>query len=239
MLELFSLRKMEKASQIQASHARSHSLFQTGLRYGAVFSPLHTQKKKTNLRYGDSKFFIAFTCSCSSHLSWQLQPMFMRIFSSALPFNILRTPPQFPKSFTPQTTPHIHLSCSSPYKTLKPLVIITPLYESHIQVAINCSRKHGMQIRVRSGGHDYEGLSYVSDAPFFFLDLINLRSISVDVANSTVWVQVGATIGELHYRIAEKSTTLGFPSGVCPSVGVGRHFSGAGCNTSKCTLRAK
>ncbi|RVX00483.1 Berberine bridge enzyme-like 18 [Vitis vinifera] len=103
----------------------------------------------------------------------------------------------------------------------KPLVIITPLYESHIQVAINCSRKHGMQIRVRSGGHDYEGLSYVSDAPFFILDLINLRSISVDVANSTAWVQVGATIGELHYRIAEKSTTLGFPSGVCPSVGVG------------------
>ena len=67
-----------------------------------------------------------------------------------------------------------------------------------------------MQIRVRSGGHDYEGLSYVSDAPFIILDLINLRSISVHVANSTAWVQVGATIRELYYRIAEKRTTLAF-----------------------------
>ena len=92
----------------------------------------------------------------------------------------------------------------------KLLVIIAPLYESYIQVAINCSRKHGMQIRVRSGGHDYEGLSYVSDAPFIILDLINLRSISVHVANSTAWVQVGATIRELYYRIAEKRTTLAF-----------------------------
>ena len=79
-------------------------------------------------------------------------------------------------------------------------------------------------------GHDYEGLSYVSDAPFFILDLINLRSISVDVANSIAWVQIGATIGELHYRIDEKSTTLGFPAGVFPTVGVGEHFSGVGCN---------
>jgi len=61
--------------------------------------------------------------------------------------------------------------------TPKPLVILTPLHVSHIQAAINCSLKHGMQIRVRSGGHDYEGLSYVSDVPFVIIDLINLRSV--------------------------------------------------------------
>ncbi|XP_058196998.1 tetrahydroberberine oxidase-like [Rhododendron vialii] len=111
----------------------------------------------------------------------------------------------------------------------KPLVIVTPLVESHIQAAIYCSKKHDMQIRVRSGGHDYEGLSYISyQAPFVIVDLVNFQSITIDVENSTAWVQAGATIGQLYYTIAQKSPTLGFSAGVCPTVGVGGHFSGGG-----------
>ncbi|KAK0579489.1 hypothetical protein LWI29_027055 [Acer saccharum] len=112
--------------------------------------------------------------------------------------------------------------------TPKPLVIVTPLQVSHIQASISCAQRHGMQIRVRSGGHDYEGLSFVSDVPFVVIDLINMSSISVDTKNQTAWVQTGASIGQLYYRIAEKSKTLAFPAGVCPTVGVGGHFSGGG-----------
>ncbi|XP_059436560.1 berberine bridge enzyme-like 18 [Corylus avellana] len=133
-------------------------------------------------------------------------------YSSVLQFSI-----QNPRFSTPATP--------------KPLVIVTPSHVSHIQAAVNCSRTHGMQVRVRSGGHDYEGLSYVSDVPFVLIDLIDLRSISVDANNSMAWVQSGATIGEVYYRIAEKSRTLGFPGGIATTLGIGGHFSGGGYGT--------
>ena len=112
--------------------------------------------------------------------------------------------------------------------TTKPLLIVTPVEVSQIQATIICSQRHGFQIRTRSGGHDYEGLSYVSEVPFVIIDLINYSKIEVDVDNSTAWVQAGATVGELYYSISNKSKTLGFPAGVCPTVGVGGQFSGGG-----------
>ncbi|MBA0749289.1 hypothetical protein Gogos_003236 [Gossypium gossypioides] len=112
--------------------------------------------------------------------------------------------------------------------TPKPFLILTALHESHIQAAVTCGKSHGVQMKIRSGGHDYEGLSYVSTLPFFLLDMFNLRSIDVDIETETAWVQTGATLGEVFYRIAEKSKTHGFPAGVCPTVGVGGHISGAG-----------
>ncbi|KAI5572127.1 hypothetical protein BDE02_11G141800 [Populus trichocarpa] len=112
--------------------------------------------------------------------------------------------------------------------TLKPLVIVTPTNVSHIQAAIRCSQKNNLQIRIRSGGHDFEGLSYMSVLPFVILDLINFRSVTIDVTNKTAWVQAGATVGELYYHIAKKGRTLAFPAGICPTMGVGGHLSGGG-----------
>ncbi|CAN4082362.1 unnamed protein product [Withania somnifera] len=60
------------------------------------------------------------------------------------------------------------------------------------------------------------------------LDMFHLRSISVNVNEQTAWVQAGATLGELYYNIWTKSNLLGFPAGVCPTVGVGGHVSGGG-----------
>ncbi|OWM63769.1 hypothetical protein CDL15_Pgr006031 [Punica granatum] len=112
--------------------------------------------------------------------------------------------------------------------TPKPLLIVTPLLESHVSAAVVCAKTLGLHIKIRSGGHDYEGLSYVSDDSFIILDMFNLRSIDVNVQDESAWVQAGATLGELYYRIWEKSKVHGYPAGICPLVGVGGHISGGG-----------
>ena len=112
--------------------------------------------------------------------------------------------------------------------TPKPVVIVTPSQISHVQATVICTKKVGYQLKIRSGGHDYDGISYVSDMPFFVLDMFNLRSIEVNVNDESATVQAGATLGELYYKIWESSKVHGFPAGVCPTVGVGGHLSGAG-----------
>ncbi|KAJ8758596.1 hypothetical protein K2173_000317 [Erythroxylum novogranatense] len=112
--------------------------------------------------------------------------------------------------------------------TPKPRVIVAPNHESHVQATVICAKDHDLQIRIRSGGHDYEGLSYVSEVPFVLLDMSNIRSININISDESAWVDAGATLGELYYRIAEKSNSHGFPAGVCFTLGLGGHFTGGG-----------
>ncbi|KAJ0559975.1 putative tetrahydroberberine oxidase [Helianthus annuus] len=117
--------------------------------------------------------------------------------------------------------------------TPKPILIITAKHVSHIQAAIMCGKESRLLMKTRSGGHDLEGLSYVTNTkePFFIVDMFNFRSINVDIEQETAWVQAGAILGEVYYRIAEKSNTHGFPAGICPTVGVGGYISGGGWGT--------
>ncbi|KAL3522932.1 hypothetical protein ACH5RR_015766 [Cinchona calisaya] len=110
----------------------------------------------------------------------------------------------------------------------KPDLIFTPLTESHVQAAVICAKELDILLRVRSGGHDYEGISYTSETEshFMVVDLSKLRSINVSIEENSAWVQAGATIGEVYYRISQKSKTHGFPAGLCTSLGIGGHITG-------------
>ncbi|KAL6201550.1 hypothetical protein ACLB2K_025263 [Fragaria x ananassa] len=132
----------------------------------------------------------------------------------------------------PSYTPILHsyirnLRFTTP-KTPTPSFIVTPTHVSHIQASILCSKIHNLQVRIRSGGHDYDGLSYISDVPFIIIDMFNLRSITVNIEEESAWVESGATLGEVYYRIAEQSKIHAYPAGVCLTVGVGGHLSGGG-----------
>ncbi|KAK1660277.1 hypothetical protein QYE76_048436 [Lolium multiflorum] len=85
--------------------------------------------------------------------------------------------------------------------TVRPLCIVKPTNASHAQAAVVCGRRHGVRLRVRSGGHDYEGLSYRSVRPgaaFTVVDLARLRSVRVTRGPpATAWGDSGATLGEL------------------------------------------
>ncbi|KAE9610672.1 putative tetrahydroberberine oxidase [Lupinus albus] len=140
--------------------------------------------------------------------------------------NILFT--QTKPSFSTVLNAYIRNSRFNTTLTPKPIIVITPLQESHVQGAVVCAKSIGIQLKIRSGGHDYEGISYISNEPFIILDMFNFRNITVDIENEVAMVQTGATLGELYHRIWEKSKVHGFPSGVCPTIGFGGHLSGGG-----------
>ncbi|KAL6542681.1 hypothetical protein OROHE_010201 [Orobanche hederae] len=119
-----------------------------------------------------------------------------------------------------------NLRFSTPSMT-KPTFIYRPSAERHVAAAVICAQRQYLRLRVRSGGHDYEGLSYISKThgePFVIVDLWKLRNVALD--GTSAWVQAGATVGELYYKISQNSSVLGFPAGLCTSLGIGGHITG-------------
>ncbi|CAN0923291.1 Berberine bridge enzyme-like 18 [Linum grandiflorum] len=118
---------------------------------------------------------------------------------------------------------------------IKPSIIVTPDSVPQIQATVLCSKTHNVHIRIRSGGHDFEGLSYTSQdnssSIFLLLDLIRFRNITIDDADDAAWVQAAVTTGELYYRINQMNPELAFPSAICTTVGFGGQISGGGWGT--------
>nr|XP_043614199.1 tetrahydrocannabinolic acid synthase-like [Erigeron canadensis] len=110
----------------------------------------------------------------------------------------------------------------------KPSIIVTPDNEFQVRTTLLCSKRYRYELRVRCGGHDFEGVSSTADVPFVMLDLNRMRSVDVDVGNKTAWVQGGAVLGEVYYAIRNKTNSLYFPGGICSTVGVGGFLGGGG-----------
>ncbi|KAH7835285.1 hypothetical protein Vadar_024694 [Vaccinium darrowii] len=125
----------------------------------------------------------------------------------------------------------------------KPEAIILPGTKHQLVDSVVCCRNLGsseevLEIRVRCGGHGYEGTSWVvtDGVPFVVIDLMNLHSVLVDLESRVAWVEGGATLGQTYHAIhaaqsaaaGSKGHDYGFSAGSCPTVGVGGHIAGGG-----------
>ena len=72
--------------------------------------------------------------------------------------NILYAPKN--PSYTPKLQEYIKNSRFNKSTTPKPNYIVTPNMFAHVQAIVNCANGNNIQIKIRSGGHDYEGISY-------------------------------------------------------------------------------
>ncbi|GAB2259686.1 hypothetical protein Droror1_Dr00010541 [Drosera rotundifolia] len=114
----------------------------------------------------------------------------------------------------------------------KPAAIIVPRRGDEVAGAVGCCRAAGVGVRVRSGGHSYEGLSFTSgigeNGEFVIVDMMGLNRVVVDLESETAWVEGGATLGELYNEIGKVTDVHGFPAGISPTVGCSGQILGGG-----------
>ena len=79
-------------------------------------------------------------------------------------------------SYTTVLRAYIRNSRFNTSTTPKPIIIVTLTQESHVQATVICTKNIGIQPKIQSGSHDYEGISYILDVRFIILDMFNLQS---------------------------------------------------------------
>ncbi|XBI30315.1 hypothetical protein VPH35_054085 [Triticum aestivum] len=119
-----------------------------------------------------------------------------------------------------------------------PAAVVLPESRDGLRQAILCARTSSLAIRVRSGGHSYEGLSYTGPpicgslqqnrVQFVVVDLANLNRVRVEAGSATAWAESGATVGELYYAVGQSSHSLAFTAGSKSTTRLGGHVSGGG-----------
>ncbi|WP_252247189.1 MULTISPECIES: FAD-dependent oxidoreductase [unclassified Clostridium] len=74
------------------------------------------------------------------------------------------------------------------YFSYYPKVIVYPNNITDVVNVVNWARKQGLNIRCRSGGHNYESFSVANDA--VVIDVSNLLDFEIDTNNS--YIRIGA-----------------------------------------------
>ena len=109
-----------------------------------------------------------------------------------------------------------------------PLIIVYCRNKRDVSNAVIWSRMHCVPIRIRSGGHNYEG--YSNGDCTLVIDISRMNQMSIDECKNQLYVQSGVT-NKLVYEFVG-SNGYPFPGGTCPTVGVSGYALGGGWGLS-------
>ncbi|KAL6007635.1 hypothetical protein ACLOJK_033134 [Asimina triloba] len=151
-----------------------------------------------------------------SNLRFQRQSTFMPILSWSIKCCHVPQPqaPRYAEMLNVTISNLRYAKANAP----KPFALIFPINADQVSTSIGCSRGASLAIRVRSGGHSYEGLAGTAEQPFVIIDMSSLDRVTVDLDTETAWAE------KLYFAIGRASNKHAASAGFWPPVGVGGHF---------------
>ncbi|MDR3602062.1 MAG: FAD-binding oxidoreductase [Desulfosporosinus sp.] len=109
-----------------------------------------------------------------------------------------------------------------------PIAIVYCYNNQDVANAIRWSEKHQVRVRIRSGGHNYDG--YSTGTGKLVIDTTLTNQIEVDTINDVVKVQAGTRLRKLYEVLYEHG--YAFPGGTCPTVAISGLVLGGGIGLS-------
>ncbi len=106
----------------------------------------------------------------------------------------------------------------------EPAAILTCSDPAEVGQAVRWANRRDIEIRARSGGHNYEGYAVADGA--LVIDLGELSSIEVDPARGEAIVGAGARLIDVYRALG--AFGLAIPAGTCPGVGIAGLTLGGG-----------
>jgi len=99
----------------------------------------------------------------------------------------------------------------------------------HVAYCVDECRTHDIPFRVRSGGHQHEGMCSANNV--IIIDISEINKIEFDETNKAVaWIPAGKQLGQVYDELQEIGKTI--PGGGCQSVNVGGLAQGGGWGVS-------
>ena len=93
---------------------------------------------------------------------------------------------------------------------------------------INWSTRNGIPLRIRSGGHNYEG--YSNGNGVLVIDVSEMDAIQLDEQAGLVRIQPGALNEQIYSTVSSRGYP--FPGGICPTVAISGFALGGGWGLS-------
>lgn len=109
-----------------------------------------------------------------------------------------------------------------------PIAIVYCKNNEDVRNAVLFAQKECVEVRVRAGGHNYEG--YSSGDCVLVIDVSQLKSIDINTNENTVTIGSGVTNGMLYNYLG--NLNYPFPGGTCPSVYLSGYALGGGWGLS-------